>query len=157
MAHETPIRVDHTGIAVESIEAAEQVVLAFGCRKLIEETVEGQFRWAQYDFGRSASRLELIAPEAEDTFLTEFLDDNGPGLHHVTLEVADIDAVADAVEAVGFDVVEYREYEDWTEAFVPPSNPTGALFQLFEYHDSYDEGRPDPDRLYVDSTRLSER
>lgn len=157
MAHETPIRVDHVGIAVDSISDAESVLFAFGCRKLIEESAEGRFRWAQYDFGRNASRLELIAPEAEGTFLTDYLDEHGPGLHHVTLEVADIDAVATAIEAAGLDVVEYREYEDWTEAFVPPSNPTGALFQLFEYHEGYDEERPAAEKLYVDGTRLGER
>lgn len=156
MSHETPIRVDHTGIAVDSIDDAESVLFAFGCRKLIEESVEGRFRWAQYDFGRDASRLELIAPEQEGTFLTEYLDENGPGLHHVTLEVADIDAVAASIENAGLSVVEYREYDDWTEAFVPPSNPTGALFQLFEYHDSYDKGRPTPENLYVDGERLGE-
>jgi len=84
----------HTGIAVRDIEQAEPVLSALGCRKLVEESVEGRFRWAQYDFGRDASGLELIAPEAEDTFLTAYLDEHGPGLHHVTLEVADIDAVA---------------------------------------------------------------
>jgi len=151
------IRVDHTGIAVESIDDAESVLLAFGCRKLVEESVEGRFRWAQYDFGRDASRLELIAPEADDTFLTTYLDERGPGLHHVTLEVADIDAVAAAVEDAGLDVVEYREYDDWTEAFVPPSNPTGALFQLFEYHDGYADGRPAAEKLYVDGQRLGEQ
>ena len=156
MTHETPIRVDHIGIAVESIDDAEPVLLAFGCQKLIEESVEGRFKWAQYDLGRSASRLELIAPEAEDTFLTTYLRDHGPGLHHVTLEVAAIDAVTAAVEEAGLDVVEYREYDDWTEAFVPPSNPTGALFQLFEYHDTYDGNRPEPERLYVDGERLGE-
>ena len=156
MHDDRPLRVDHTGIAVESIESAEPVLFALGCRKLIEESVEGRFRWAQYDFGRDASRLELIAPEAEDTFLTEYLDENGPGLHHVTLEVADVDAVAAAVEEAGLDVVEYREYDDWTEAFVPPSNPTGTLFQLFEYHDSYDVGRPSAEKLYVDGERLGE-
>jgi methylmalonyl-CoA/ethylmalonyl-CoA epimerase len=150
------IRVDHTGIAVESIENAEPVLFALGCQKLIEESVEGRFRWAQYDFGRQASRLELIAPEADDTFLTQYLDESGPGLHHITLEVADIDIVAATVEEAGLDVVEYREYEDWTEAFIPPSNPTGALFQLFEYHDSYGEGRPASENLYVDGTRLGE-
>lgn len=154
MTHETPIRVDHIGIAVESIDDAEPVLLAFGCQKLIEESVEGRFRWAQYDFGRSASRLELIAPEAEDTFLTTYLHNHGPGLHHVTLEVAAIDAVTAAVEEAGLDIVEYREYDDWTEAFVPPSNPTGALFQLFEYHDTYGRSRPEPERLYVDGERL---
>ena len=156
MQNNLAVRVDHTGIAVESIAAAEPVLFAFGCQKLIEESVEGRFRWAQYDFGRNASRLELIAPEAEDTFLTEYLDEHGPGLHHITLEVADIDGVIAAVEDAGLNTVEYREYEDWTEAFVPPSNPTGALFQLFEYHNSYDEGRPPAESLYVDGERLTE-
>lgn len=154
MSHETQIRVDHTGIAVESIEATEPVLFTLGCRKLIEESVEGRFRWAQYDFGRDASRLELIAPEQPDTFLTGYLDDHGPGLHHVTLEVADIDTVVDAVETHGLDTVEYRRYDDWTEVFIPPSNPTGVLFQLFEYHESYDEERPAPEKLYVGGERL---
>jgi len=158
MTHETPIRLDHVGIAVESIEDAEPILFALGCRKVIEETVDGQFRWAQYDFGQQASRLELIAPEpdTEDTFLTDFLEANGPGMHHVTLEVADIDAVVDALEAAGLRVVDYHDMGDWTEAFVSPANPTGTLFQLFEYHDSYDDGRPTPEKLYVDGRRLSE-
>ena len=154
--HGTPIRVDHTGIAVESIEGAESVLFALGCRKLIEESVEGRFRWAQYDFGRGASRLELIAPEASDSFLTEYLAEHGPGLHHVTLEVADIDAVVAALEAADLRVVEYQTFEDWTEAFVSPDNPTGTLFQLMEYHEGYGDGRPSRDALYVDGTRLGE-
>jgi methylmalonyl-CoA/ethylmalonyl-CoA epimerase len=157
MSEHPAVRVDHTGIAVGSISDAESVLFAFGCRKLIEESVEGRFRWAQYDFGTDASRLELIAPEADDTFLTDYLDEHGPGLHHVTLEVADIDAVAAVIEDAGLDVVEYREHDDWTEAFVPPSNPTGALFQLFEYHEGYDEGRPAAEKLYVDGERLGEK
>jgi methylmalonyl-CoA/ethylmalonyl-CoA epimerase len=157
MSNHPAVRVDHTGVAVDSIENAEAVLLAFGCRKLIEESVEGKFRWAQYDFGRAASRLELIAPEAEDTFLTEYLAEDGPGLHHITLEVADLDAVAAKIETAGLNVVEYREYDDWTEAFIPPSNPTGALFQLFEYHDSYDTGRPAKEKLYVGGERLGEK
>lgn len=154
--HDTPIRVDHAGIAVESIDDAEPVLFALGCRKLIEESVEDRFRWAQYDFGGDASRLELIAPEAAESFLTEYLGEYGPGIHHVTLEVADIDAVVDALSAADLTVVEYEEFPDWTEAFVSPANPTGTLFQLMEYHDSYDEGRPPAEALYVDGTRLTE-
>jgi len=154
VTHDTPIRVDHVGIAVESVENAEPVLFALGCRKLVDETVAG-FRWAQYDFGRDASRLELIAPEAGDTFLTDFLDDRGPGLHHVTLEVADIGAVVDTLEATDLRVVDYQDMGDWTEAFVSPDNPTGTLFQLFEYHDGYAENRPPADRLFVDGDRLT--
>jgi methylmalonyl-CoA/ethylmalonyl-CoA epimerase len=154
MDQDLQIRVDHTGIAVESIDDAEPVLFALGCEKRIEESVEGRFRWAQYDFGQGASRLELIAPESGESFLTEYLDEHGPGLHHVTLEVADIDAVVAELEAAGLRVVEYAEFEDWTEAFVSPDNPTGTLFQLMEYHDTYDGGRPPAEVLYVDGTRL---
>ncbi|AUG48943.1 glyoxalase [Haloarcula taiwanensis] len=154
MSVDPPIRVDHIGIAVEHIADAEPFLFALGCRKLVEESVEGRFRWAQYDFNQDASRLELIAPEAPDTFLTSYLDDYGPGLHHITLEVAAVDAVKAVLERNGYSVVEYHEYQDWTEAFVPPSNPTGALVQLFEYHDSYDADRPPAEKLYVDGSRL---
>lgn len=155
MEQDLQIRVDHTGIAVESIDAAEPVLFALGCEKRIEESVEGRFRWAQYDFGQAASRLELIAPEAENTFLTDFLAEHGPGLHHVTLEVADIDAVVDTLETADLEVVDYRDVGDWTEAFVSPVNPTGTLFQLFEYRDGYAEGRPPAEKLFVDGERLT--
>jgi len=154
-AHDTPIRVDHVGIAVTDVETAEPFLQALGCEKLTDETVEDRFRWAYYRLG-DASRLELIEPVAEDTFLTDFLDHNGPGLHHVTLEVADIDAVVAALENADFRVVDRAEFDTWTEAFVSPSNPTGALFQLMEYDDDYHEGRGPPEDVYVNGHRLGE-
>jgi len=148
MTHDVPIRVDHVGIAVESVAAAEPVLLALGCEKLIDETVEDRFRWVYYRLG-DASRVELVEPVAEDTFLTDFLETSGPGLHHVTLEVADVDAVAAALEEAGLDVVDRREFEDWTQAFVSPRNPTGTLFQLMEFHDGWSEDRLAPEQLFV--------
>ena len=155
MAHDTPIRVDHAGIAVESISTAEPVLVALGCEKLTEEAVENRFRWAYYRLG-GASRLELIEPITDESFLTDFLDRHGPGLHHVTLEVADIDAVIDGLEASGLRVVDYEEFDDWTEAFVSPKNPTGALFQLMEYHESYAEGRPADAELHIGGQPLEQ-
>jgi methylmalonyl-CoA/ethylmalonyl-CoA epimerase len=155
MTHDTPIRVDHVGIAVEDVESAETLLTALGCEKLVDEDVEGRFRWVYYRLG-DASRIELIEPLAGDTFLTRFLDEHGPGLHHVTLEVAEIDAVITALEESGFRVVDRAAFEGWTEAFVSPANPTGALFQLMEYHDDYDEGKPDPEELYVNGVPVRE-
>lgn len=155
MAHDIPIRVDHVGIAVESITTAEPVLTTLGCEKLVEETVENRFRWAYYQLG-GASRLELIEPTSAESFLTDFLDRYGPGLHHITLEVADIESVIEEIEATGLRVVEYEEYDDWTEAFVSPENPTGALFQLMEYHESYAENHPSDAAMYIDGQRLRE-
>lgn len=148
MSHDVPIRVDHIGIAVESIDDAEPVLLALGCERLLVDDVEGRFRWAYYRLG-NGSRLELIEPVAEESFLTDYLEREGPGLHHVTLEVADIDAVIEGLEESGLRVVDYEEFEEWTEAFVSPKNPTGVLFQLMEYHTAYATSHEAGERLFV--------
>ena len=134
--HDTPIRVDHVGIAVESIEDAEPILFALGCEKLADrEGPEGRFRWVYYRLG-DASRIELVTPLDEDGRIAAFLDRHGLGLHHVTLEVADIDAVVAAIEETGADLVDYADHGYYAEAFVSPRNPTGALFQLMEYHET---------------------
>ncbi len=154
--HDTPIRVDHVGIAVESIETAEPVLFALGCERLLVESVEDRFRWANYRLGDS-SRLELIEPIADDSFLTDFLDQHGPGLHHVTLEVADIDAVIESLRENDLRVIDRAEFDEWAEAFVSPRNPTGVLFQLMQYHENYHEDRLPPEELFVNGSRVENR
>lgn len=154
---QTPeIRVDHVGIAVESVADAEPLLELLGAEKVVhEEDPTGAFRWAYYLLG-DASRVELIEPvDGEESFLTDFLAENGPGMHHVTLEVADIDATVEALEAGGFRVVDRTDYEGWAEAFVSPNNPTGVLFQLMEYREPFETGRPDSETLYLHGERLS--
>ncbi|PSQ23480.1 glyoxalase [Halobacteriales archaeon QS_8_65_32] len=147
MTETTPMRVDHVGIAVASIENAEPVLRAFGAEKLLEEFSEG-FTWAYYRLG-NGSRFELIEPTDEDSFLTDFLDQHGPGLHHVTLEVADIDRATEGVEAAGLRVVDRADEDDWREAFVSPRNPTGTLFQLMEYREGFAATREFGSELFV--------
>lgn len=150
MSELPPMRVDHAGIAVESIPEAEPLLFALGCEKIHEEpSMYGEFTWATYVLG-GASRLELIAPqEGSESFLTDFLEENGPGLHHVTLEVADLDAALEALEARDVATTGHQEFEGWGEAFVSPANPTGVLFQLMEYYEGYAECREAGCRLFV--------
>ena len=155
MTRDTPIRVDHVGIAVHSVADAEPFLALLGCEKLHDELSEtGDFRWAYYRL-RDASRIELIEPiDDDESFLTRFLDRFGPGLHHVTLEVADIDAVIEMLESEGVRVVDRVGYDDWIEAFVSPSNPTGVLFQLMEYKAGFDERAESGSDIYVHGERL---
>ncbi|WP_321112822.1 VOC family protein [Halorussus salinisoli] len=150
------IRVDHVGIAVHSVADAEPLLELLGAEKMVhEEDPTGAFRWAYYLLG-DASRVELVEPVGdEESFLTDFLAANGPGMHHVTLEVADMDAASAALESERIRVVDRTDYDEWSEAFVSPRNPTGVLFQLMEYREPFAEGRPDPERLYIGGKRLS--
>lgn len=150
--HGTPIRVDHVGLAVPSIDGAEPVVTALGGEAIHQEAMD-ELVWAYYAIG-DASRIELLEPRGDGSFLADYLERHGPGLHHVTLEVADIEAVIESVEGHGIDVVDRAVRDGWTEAFVSPRNATGALFQLMEYHESFAADRPC--ELFVDGRRVGE-
>ncbi|MXV62739.1 VOC family protein [Natronorubrum sp. JWXQ-INN-674] len=155
MSEMPAMRVDHVGIAVESIDDAESLLFVLGCEKIHEERSKyGSFTWATYVLG-DASRLELIAPEAgSESFLTDFLERQGPGLHHITFEVIDLETAVEVLESHDVPVVDYAEFEHWAEAFIPPSNPTGALLQLMEYDDGYAESREAGQRLFVHGEAL---
>ena len=51
-------------------------------------------------------QLELIAPVKGESIYTEFLDRSGPGLHHICVEAADINAFDAALEEQGTAVVQ---------------------------------------------------
>lgn len=135
----TRARVDHVGIAVHDIADAEPLLELLGCEKLAEEADEEVgYTWAYYELG-DASRLELVEPLLDrESFLTDYLAEHGPGLHHVTLEVSDLDAMVARLEAGGVRVVDRADRDGYSEAFVSPRE-AGPLVQLMEYHRAYAE------------------
>jgi hypothetical protein len=46
------------------------------------------------------TQLELISPVSGDSVYTEFLDRAGPGLHHICMEVDDVDAAVGTAEVL---------------------------------------------------------
>ena len=94
------IRIDHLGIAVESIAAARGFYEALGLSVLHEETVEHEgVRVAMLPLGES--RVELLEPLGLETVVGRFLSKRGPGLHHVAVHVDDIEAVWKELHARG--------------------------------------------------------
>ena len=132
----TAARVDHIGVAVADV-SSESLFEILGV-SLIERGLgpRDDFRYHYYELG-DASRLELIEPVAADSFLTNYLERYGEGLHHVTLEVGDLDAMTAHLEANGVSVVDYEELDEFVNAFISPPDANGVLYQLVEYHESF--------------------
>ena len=154
-ARDLRIRVDHVGIAVESRSRLAPILELLGGRLIADEPAEG-YRWIQYEFG-PLSRIELIEPTAEGTFLTDYLEERGPGLHHVTFEVASVDDVVAHLADHDVRVVDRAERDHYREAFVSPRSTGGVLFQLMEYEPGYCERYGEPgvgDDLVVDRTLM---
>lgn len=125
-------RIDHLGIAVESIASARSFYEALGLRVTHEETVaHEQVRTAMLPIGDS--RIELLEPLQEDSAIGRFLKKRGPGLHHVALHVEDIAATLAELKSHGARLVSEQIQVGaggHLYFFVHPSSAGGVLLEI---------------------------
>jgi methylmalonyl-CoA epimerase len=124
---------DHIGIAVKDRAAA----LAFYRDALgleIEAPEEVPVQRVRASFiPVGESKLELLEATAADSPIAGFLEKRGPGLHHITLRVADIGAALAQLQARGARLIDERPRqgaEGALVAFVHPSAAHGVLVEL---------------------------
>jgi len=127
--------VDHVAIAVRGLDDALPFyteTLGFDL-KATEEAEEGRVRVAILTKG--PHRIELIESVTEDSPIRRFLEKRGPGLHHLCLEVDDLDAMLDTMRAAGTRLIDEtpRPGADGRRvAFVHPEAAGGVLLELSE-------------------------
>ena len=128
-----PIRLDHLGVYVESIERA----LDFYCGTLgldrpeIEEKPEHGLRLARIELGDV--ELELIEGAVEKTMLRH-MPYRGPGLYHIGVRVDSTDAELERLKSAGVAVLDEvpREGDDLRVAFLSPEAGHGVMVELVE-------------------------
>jgi methylmalonyl-CoA/ethylmalonyl-CoA epimerase len=129
-------RIDHISIAVKDYPKALHffkdilgAVLGAGARNN-----DMKYHWQIFSFG-DLSRLELITPLEDKTFLSKFLKKNkNGGLHHITLQTPDIQHAIRTLENHSIPYFGYNEYGDfWKEIFIHPKDAFGVLIQIAEF------------------------
>ncbi len=137
METSVPKRIDHVAIIVRSIEQA----LVFYRDTLgitpgeIKEVPTEQVRIAFLPMGGpGGSEIELIEPTNPDSSLAKFLEQRGEGLHHICLEVDDIDAALIGMQAKGASVLDKqpRIAAEGRAIFLHPKGTHGVLLELVE-------------------------
>lgn len=132
-----PERIDHVAIIVRNIEQA----LVFYRDTLgivpseIKEVPTEQVRIAFLPMGGpGGSEIELIEPTTSDSSLNRFLEKRGEGLHHICLEVPDIDAALRDMQEKGAAVLdkEPRIAAEGRAIFLHPKGTNGVLLELIE-------------------------
>lgn len=126
------IQFDHVAIAVEKIsEALAFLVGVLGGSPSYGADAE-VFRFGHWRFD-GGGRLEILEPRGSDGFLHRFLQQRGPGVHHVTFKVPSLREACDRAEAHGFSVVGHDESDpEWKEAFLHPRHALGIVVQFAE-------------------------
>ncbi|MDQ6696069.1 MAG: VOC family protein [Actinomycetota bacterium] len=95
-------------------------------------------------------RLEVLEPFAveRNDFLRRFLDRNGPGPHHLTFKLPDLDAAIDGARAIGIEPVAIERTDpSWQEAFLHPKQAHGIVVQLAQADHGWES--PPPPELPV--------
>jgi methylmalonyl-CoA/ethylmalonyl-CoA epimerase len=126
------IALDHTAIAVRSIQAALPLYRDLLCGRPngFERLSNKGFMWLTLQYP-NGSQVELLEPVGSDGFLHRFLDRYGEGPHHMTFIVADVARAVERARAAGLRVVD-EDYRDprWQEAFISPRSAFGTIIQI---------------------------
>ncbi len=133
--------IERIALAVPDLQQAQTFFEDwFGARFNPEELIEDMgIRYRPFQIGNS--RMELLEPTREDSPVARFLAaKGGPGVHHVTFEVDDLDQAIAELEERGGRIAYRHSYGDgvtfeghvWREAFIHPRDAFGVLIHLAE-------------------------
>ena len=129
------MKIDHLGIATKGIDEALKFWQdALGLENVHTEEVEDQkVRVAMLPIGES--RVELLEPTAEDSPITKFLEKRGGGIHHIAVEVEDIEKSLEKLKSEGAKLIDETPRigaEGCLIAFVHPKSTNGVLLELVQ-------------------------
>ena len=83
----------------------------------------------------AGSEIELVKPTSDDSGIAKYLAKRGPGMHHVCVEVDDIDGMLAQLKSKGIRLIneEPRIAADGKKyAFVHPESTSGVLLELYQ-------------------------
>lgn len=130
-------RIDHVAIIVRNLEQAlifYRDTLGLAPREIKDVPTE-EVRIAFLPLGGpGGSEIELIEPTNAASSLSRFLEKRGEGLHHLCLEVEDIDASLREMREQGAVVLdqEPRIAAEGRAIFLHPKGTNGVLLELLE-------------------------
>lgn len=126
-------KVDHIGIAVEDLDAAIELYrgLTGNDPDHIEDVEDQRVRTAF--FGMGESNLELLFPTSPDSPIAKSLEKRGPGIHHICLEVDDLEGELARLKERGVRLIDETPRvgaHNKKIAFIHPKAMGGVLIEL---------------------------
>jgi methylmalonyl-CoA/ethylmalonyl-CoA epimerase len=81
------------------------------------------------------SEIELLQPTDPESGVAKYLAKRGPGMHHLCLEVDDVEATLERLRSAGIPLITETakvNHEGKKYAFVHPKGTGGVLVELYE-------------------------
>lgn len=127
------IRIEHIGIAVKDLAAAEELYhKLLGTPSYKREAVESEGVITSF-FQVGPNKIELLESTRSDGPIAKAIEKRGEGIHHIAYEVSDIRAEMARLKAEGFILLNEepkRGADNKLVCFVHPKSAGGVLVEL---------------------------
>ncbi len=134
-------RIDHLAIAVKDVEAAiKQYETLLGAKHIRTYELQekaGLVRVAYMQIGENV--LTLVQSLEENGFIDKFIEKNGEGMHHLGLEVDNLEQFVKETEEKGFRIPLRDEFSNRSEVVLRPKDSLGVVLQILQWKEGSDE------------------
>lgn len=126
-------KIEHIGIAVKNLEVSNLLYSKlFGTPPYKQEVVESEGVSTSF-FKLGASKIELLEATKKDSFIANFIEKKGEGIHHIAFEVDDIEVEIKRLISQGFVVLNQKPKkgaDNKLVTFLHPKSTNGVLVEL---------------------------
>jgi methylmalonyl-CoA/ethylmalonyl-CoA epimerase len=127
-------KINHVAIAVKDID--ESLVFwrdILGMQLHHTEDVPSQKAIVAF-LPTGDSEVELVKPTVDDSGVAKFIAERGGGIHHLCMEVDDIEGMLTMLKEKGVRLIDEvaRELPGRKMAFIHPKSTGGVLLELYE-------------------------
>ena len=128
-------RIDHVAIAVRDCDqATEQYTKLLNAKHVRTEVLRekaGMVKVAYMQIGENI--LSLVQSLEPDGFINQHIDRHGEGLHHLGLEVDDLEGFISQVEGNGYRIPLRDEFSNRSEVVLRPRDANGVVLQVLQW------------------------
>ena len=128
-------RIDHVAIAVRDVaQATEQYVKLLNAVHIRTETLRekaGMVKVAYMQIGENV--LSLVQSLEEDGFINQHIAKHGEGLHHMGLEVDNLEEFIQDIEGKCYKIPLRDEFSNRDEVVLRPRDAAGVVMQILQW------------------------
>jgi methylmalonyl-CoA epimerase len=124
-------KLDHIGIAVKSVAEARKFWEGVMGAKFMYDHDNPHAGYKLVELDLNGLTVELLEPLGDDSFLHQYLEKKGEGMHHLTFAMPEVRKTAAELKESGVRVVDETEFSPTSyECFISPRSSHGVLIQL---------------------------
>ena len=125
-------RFNHVGIAVKDLDRSiDFFEKTYGAQLLWRKKFEDQKIESAF-VAIGEAQFELTASLEPESVIAKYIDSRGEGIHHVSLQVDQFDAVIKDLKAKGLRVIGETDTKDFKAAFIHPQSNLSVLTEIIE-------------------------